>query len=331
MRTGSNRKWNWNDMGRRRKSSTFEDLMAVLMLLPRKISLVLIVPAYFGFHWLSKLPPPQIHDVRELGASIGPTYARILGLYLQYIAPFMLALAAFANVIHKRRRAALLAQTEQRGVDAPLLAMNWRQFERLVAAYFEREGYEVRMTPDGADGGVDVVLKRGGETFLVQCKQWRATKVGVSVVRELFGVMAARGATGAFVVSIGPYTRDAQAFTEGRNIKLIDAHQLLKTPPAAANAAPVATTTQPQPRVAPHAPTAAAGTAPAPSMAATQTATQIPVATPASTCPRCGSALVQRVAKQGPNAGRAFLGCSTYPACRYIGPIAGTATPAKSA
>lgn len=317
-------------MGRRRKSSTFEDLMAVLMLLPWKISLVLIVPAYFGFHWLSKLPPPQIHDVRELGASIGPTYARILGLYLQYIVPFMLALAALANVVHKRRRAALLAQTEQRGVDAPLLAMNWRQFERLVAAYFEREGYEVRMTPDGADGGVDVVLKRGSETFLVQCKQWRATKVGVSVVRELFGVMAARGATGAFVVSIGPYTRDAQAFTEGRNIKLINAHQLLKTPPAAANAVQAATVHAPL-RVAPQAPIAAAMPAPTSPAAATQTAAKVAVTAPASACPRCGSALVQRVAKQGPNAGRAFLGCSTYPACRYIGPVAADAAPAPTA
>jgi restriction system protein len=43
----------------------------------------------------------------------------------------------------------------------------------------------------GADGGVDLVLtkpgKSGGEKFLVQCKQWRAYKVGVDVVRELYG------------------------------------------------------------------------------------------------------------------------------------------------
>ncbi|MCW5758001.1 MAG: topoisomerase DNA-binding C4 zinc finger domain-containing protein [Phycisphaeraceae bacterium] len=33
-------------------------------------------------------------------------------------------------------------------------------------------------------------------------------------------------------------------------------------------------------------------------------------------CPRCGSAMVRRVARQGPNAGGAFLGCSRYPACK---------------
>jgi hypothetical protein len=38
--------------------------------------------------------------------------------------------------------------------------------------------------------------KSGSEEFLVQCKQWRAFKVGVVVVRKLYGVMAAKGAAG---------------------------------------------------------------------------------------------------------------------------------------
>ena len=36
-----------------------------------------------------------------------------------------------------------------------------------------------------------------------------------------------------------------------------------------------------------------------------------------STCPKCGGSLVTRTAKQGPNAGRSFLGCSGFPKCRY--------------
>jgi hypothetical protein len=35
-------------------------------------------------------------------------------------------------------------------------------------------------------------------------------------------------------------------------------------------------------------------------------------------CPKCGAPLVERVARKGPNAGRKFLGCSRYPACRGI-------------
>ena len=35
-------------------------------------------------------------------------------------------------------------------------------------------------------------------------------------------------------------------------------------------------------------------------------------------CPRCGSAMVKRVAKQGANAGNAFWGCASYPQCRGV-------------
>ena len=36
-----------------------------------------------------------------------------------------------------------------------------------------------------------------------------------------------------------------------------------------------------------------------------------------TTCPKCGSALVLRVARAGANAGSQFYGCTKYPACRY--------------
>jgi len=42
----------------------------------------------------------------------------------------------------------------------------------------------------GPDGGVDLVLRKGSEATVVQCKQYRATQVGVAVVRELFGAAA---------------------------------------------------------------------------------------------------------------------------------------------
>lgn len=42
----------------------------------------------------------------------------------------------------------------------------------------------------------------------------------------------------------------------------------------------------------------------------------VPVDAPS--CPKCGSSMVRRVAKQGSNAGNAFWGCSQYPSCRGI-------------
>jgi len=34
-------------------------------------------------------------------------------------------------------------------------------------------------------------------------------------------------------------------------------------------------------------------------------------------CPKCGSNLVERMAKKGPRAGSKFLGCESYPKCRF--------------
>ena len=94
---------------------------------------------------------------------------------------------------------------------------------------YRQRGYQVSETGGrGADGGVDLVLSKGRETWLVQCKQWKSTKVGVKTVRELFGVMAARGAAGAYVVTSGSFTAEARTFAEGRNIELVDGPALLR-------------------------------------------------------------------------------------------------------
>lgn len=53
------------------------------------------------------------------------------------------------------------------------------------------------------------------------------------------------------------------------------------------------------------------------SMPATPTAQSTLHAQPPQICPLCGSPLVQRTAKNGPNAGSSFWGCSRFPSCRY--------------
>lgn len=40
-----------------------------------------------------------------------------------------------------------------------------------------------------------------------------------------------------------------------------------------------------------------------------------------TTCPKYSNPLVLRTAKSGANAGSQFLGCSKYPACRYVGKV----------
>ena len=80
----------------------------------------------------------------------------------------------------------------------------------------------------GPDGGVDLILKKDDQLVLVQCKQWRSQKVGVKIVRELFGVMAASKASRGIIVTCGYFTQEAMDFASGKPIELIGGNALVE-------------------------------------------------------------------------------------------------------
>lgn len=107
--------------------------------------------------------------------------------------------------------------------------LSWRGFEELVGEAYRRQGYSViENSGQGADGGVDIVVRKDGETILVQCKQWKARKVGVRTVREMFGLLNAQGANEAHVVTVGSFTHEAKEFAADKPIRLIDGLRLLE-------------------------------------------------------------------------------------------------------
>lgn len=198
-------------------------------------------------------------------------------------------LAAFVSFRRRKTRERLLAT--QRNLD-DLRALNWRQFEQLVGEAFRRQGYAVKETGQGgADGGIDLILRRNGHNELVQCKQWRKRLVGVAVVREMWGLLAHHGADGIKIVCIGQFTKDAIAFAAGKAIDLIHGERLLE----------LVTASQSTTSEAPAAPAAA---------------NQDP--SPMPSCPDCGQPMVPRKNK---NTGQAFLGCASFPRCRGTRPL----------
>ncbi|MBA3928023.1 MAG: restriction endonuclease [Xanthomonas sp.] len=135
----------------------------------------------------------------------------------------MAAVASFFRARHKRR----LLDTRA-GLDS-ISALGWRDFERLVGEAFRRRGYTVEETGlGGADGGVDLIVRRDGRRTLVQCKQWRREKVPVNVVREMYGLLTHHRADAAHIAALGGFTADAAAFAEGKPIELIDGAALLR-------------------------------------------------------------------------------------------------------
>jgi restriction system protein len=108
-----------------------------------------------------------------------------------------------------------------------LRSMSWQEFETLTGEAFRQQGYSVRETGSGADGGIDLILHKGGRKYLVQCKHYRKHSVGAPVIRELAGVAVRERAHGIIVVTIGTYTHAARAFAKGLPVRLIDGPSLL--------------------------------------------------------------------------------------------------------
>lgn len=252
-------------MPRSRNNGLWDELLTS----PWWVSVVLAIVVYVGIKWL--LPSFAAHNIFLRGIAQG-----MYGVAWVFTLPFILVAGASA-VISYRRRDILDSRT---GLES-LRALSWRDFERLVGEAYRRRGYLVEEIGGSApDGGVDLEVYSGGRKTVVQCKRWRTNQVGVSPIRELYGVMVAEKAHRGIFVTSGTYTPDAIAFAHGKSLELVDGDALAEL------VAGVQAARAPQ---------------------------EVARATP--TCPKCGGEMVQRIAKRGANAGKAFWGCLKYPGC----------------
>lgn len=181
-----------------------------------------------------------------------------------------------------------------RTLDA-LRKLTWQQWEEVIADAFRRHRYHVREVGGRgqADGGVDHVLTRGGETTVVQAKHWRDRRIGVELVRELYGVQHAWKADHSMFVCLGGYTDAAVAWAANVGMTLVDGEEFLKI--------------------------LESGRAGEPLVLPTATAPALP------TCPQCDAPMTRRMAHQGAHAGSEFYGCTRFPQCKAIVPIVGPA------
>ena len=196
---------------------------------------------------------------------------------------FPLTVLLIAFVIERMAR---VRRLRRQRMYADLAALSWVQFEQVIADAFRRHHYRVRVTGgrNQPDGGVDVVLQRDGETTIVQAKHWRSDRVGVALVRELYGVQQAMHAHHAMFVVLGRYTPDAQAFAAQTGVTLVDGEQLLSIIRAGLDDDALVLP-KPPPLQAPN-------------------------------CPECRAVMVRRTAQRGALAGHDFWGCPRYPGCR---------------
>lgn len=205
----------------KRKQSGIE----VVASMPWPVGIVLGLVAYIairhGIGWyFGAVNNPYTSGLGELAAT---------GIYapLGWILLAGCWIAAITSFIGRKSRRQLL--DKQTGIDS-LRQMNWRQFELLAGEAFRRQGYTVEETGlGGADGSIDLILRKNGQTTLVQCKQWQNWQVGVKVVREMYGLLVHHQAAAVKIVALGDYTSDARRFAQGKPIELIHGDKLIAT------------------------------------------------------------------------------------------------------
>jgi len=293
-------------MARRRpKTSPIEDFVSLVALMPWWACVGAALLSYLILGAMAKPVALTGLQAGQVGPAITHAMFQTMAMVGQFVVPILCLAAAVVSVAKRHQRSSLVAGVAQSRAPDALDGMSWQDFELLVGEAFRLQGYEVtELGGEGPDGGVDLVLRKGREKFLVQCKQWKAFKVGVAIVRELYGAMAAKGAAGGFVVTSGSFTDEAIAFASGRNVTLVDGPKLfglIQQAKAARGSQGRAEAPVQQRPVTPFASAAAAAAA---------------AAAPALACPACSSSMVRRIAKRGDNAGKAFWGCTDYPSCR---------------
>ncbi len=111
--------------------------------------------------------------------------------------------------------AALLLAADLLRAGRLLSELPWRDFEELIGALLEAEGWSVTVTKPSKDGGVDVVATKNDPIIGVVRAVWQAKRYGptrrvrLSEVRELSAVVDTERATKGIIVTTSRLTKDA--------------------------------------------------------------------------------------------------------------------------
>jgi restriction system protein len=292
----------------RRRTRTLDAIFAIAAAVPWWVSVLLAVSSVFLLRLIADGPLPAVAGPRDTSSLALERYVFAFARIGQFVLPvlFMIcAILAFARrrtavrVVGRFAGAAVAKVVPPEDVPdagpAPAELTSLREVEALVGEVYGRQGYSVAEKGSGASGGVDLVLVRGKERFLVQCKHWRARMVDVKVVRQLKGAVVAAQAAGGAVVTTGQFTLAALECARTAGVDLIDGagleHMVQEL--------------------------AANGNAAAADPAGVSDEAILAESPPClHCCPQCGSSMVRRTAKRGTKAEKDFWGCQRYPSCR---------------
>lgn len=109
-----------------------------------------------------------------------------------------------------------------------LMRMNPYQFEKVVGDYYRECGYVVHQTKRTNDGGKDLVMYKGGQTYFVEVKRYgKSHPVDRPLIQKLVGACHPNNAKGIFVTT-SRFTQGAINEANRSGVQLIDGNQFIK-------------------------------------------------------------------------------------------------------
>ena len=102
------------------------------------------------------------------------------------------------------------------------------EFEKVVGDYYSDCGYTVHQTRRSNDGGKDLVMYKGGQTYFVEVKRYgKSHPVDRPLIQKLVGACHPNNAKGIFVTT-SRFTQGAINEANRSGVQLIDGNQFIK-------------------------------------------------------------------------------------------------------
>jgi restriction system protein len=214
-------------MSRRYKKSAGDNLFEELVKASSLVAWWVTLPLALLLFYFVPYGAPTDVKFQQPTDMVSSMLSMLLGALFKYLVPMALVFGAVLSIFSSLKSGQMFRNIKKNGAHQTVQSLSWQDFEYLLSEWFKKQGYSSELTGGGgADGGVDIKLHKENELYLVQCKHYKAWKVSVNVVRELYGVMAAEKAVGGFIVTSGRFTKEAHEFAEGKQIDLIDGSKL---------------------------------------------------------------------------------------------------------